>query len=124
MAAVPAVPSGLLPSSKGKILRLAASDIGTSGCTLAEGINAFANYFKHRDEWPNDWSSLMGKEKETVRVIRAFGASEGSTGNLRTGLEGMGYPDYNVGSMGEDLQRWYEGTYAHCQSVLQSAGLL
>lgn len=44
--------------------------------TVAEGLNAFANYFKHRDEWPHDWTQLeRNNEKRTAMIIRAFDAS-------------------------------------------------
>ena len=50
-------------------------------------IDAFANYYKHRDEWPNDWEEKMSDlAKRTVKVIRAAGADPGSLcSNCRRG---------------------------------------
>ncbi|MHB8369214.1 MAG: hypothetical protein ACYDBP_05895 [Leptospirales bacterium] len=41
-------------------------------------INAFANYYKHRDEWPNDWDELPRKSLRTAEVIRDAGATRDS----------------------------------------------
>lgn len=41
-------------------------------------IDAFANYYKHRDEWTNDWKDLTKQGMRTVDVIRAAGADPGS----------------------------------------------
>jgi hypothetical protein len=53
-------------------------------------INAFANYFKHRDERASSWAKLTGNSKKTADVITAAGAKQGSSGNLRQALETLG----------------------------------
>ncbi len=40
-------------------------------------IDAFANYYKHRDEWENNWEDVCGQGKRTVEVIQAAGAASG-----------------------------------------------
>jgi hypothetical protein len=41
--------------------------VGGTAFSAVEGVNAFANYFKHRDEWPYDWTELRkNNEKHTV----------------------------------------------------------
>lgn len=60
----------------------------TKGFSQIEILWALANYFKHRDEWPGDWSGK--KNANTVKVIQAIGLAPGSTGNLRTGAEALG----------------------------------
>nr|EES53894.1 MAG: hypothetical protein UBAL3_44810032 [Leptospirillum ferrodiazotrophum] len=45
-------------------------------CSKIATINAFANYYKHRDEWPNDWDKkLPGKSLRTAEVILDAGAA-------------------------------------------------
>jgi hypothetical protein len=59
--------------------------------TPVTAIDAFANYFKHCDEWGNwsDLTTLTGKAAETATIVHALGARSGSTGNLRTGFEAI-----------------------------------
>jgi hypothetical protein len=72
--------------AKHGILAAATPKVRSTSYTAVEAINAFANYFKHRDEWPFDWTQLQGdNEKQTATIIKAFGARSGSTGNLRQG---------------------------------------
>ena len=75
---------------KEDILAVATARIGAVGHTAVEGINSFANYFKHRDEWPSDWNGFTRDlEKRTAEVIKAFGAKPGCTGNFRQGFEAI-----------------------------------
>jgi len=104
--------SGLLlgiDGNKEKILSTASPRVGSTNHTGLEGINAFANYFKHRDEWPWDWTLLKGSASETARVIQAFRAQPGCTGNLRQGFEsifGENTPYYEVIRIGDTVRDW------------------
>jgi hypothetical protein len=70
------------------ILAIGASKIGGTRYTVAEVINAFANYFKHRDEWnPVDWSDPKGLNTNTLKVITAIGATPASDGAFRTAAQ-------------------------------------
>ena len=73
-----------------------------------EVLWAFANYFKHRDEWDcSTWDNPTGLAKFTVPVIKAAGLQPSSTGNLRTGAEALCNPDYSNMSVFEDIiRRW------------------
>ncbi len=62
--------------------------------TAVEVTDAFANYFKHCDEWGVNWSSLEGVKRRTADIVMAVGATAGSTGNLRTASEQLGNPEY------------------------------
>jgi len=75
---------------KDEMLGVVTSRIGGSTHTAVEGINAFANYFKHRDEWPADWTQLRKRnEIRTAAVIRKFGAEPGRSGNLKRGYKSL-----------------------------------
>ncbi len=52
-------------------------------------IDSFANYFKHKDEWPSDWNDLKGNEERTKAIIKEAGAQPASSGNFRTGYEAL-----------------------------------
>lgn len=109
-----------IPCHKAGILRLGSHKIQGTKYTLAEAINAFANYFKHRDEWRYDWKRLTRADQlATAKVISDLGASQGSTGNLRTGLESLGYPDYGITKMGADLEAWAKSVEKQCHNLLK-----
>jgi hypothetical protein len=95
--------------------------------SAVEGLNSFANYFKHRDEWPHDWTELQrNNEKRTVAVIQAFGAQPGSTGNLRQGYSALfGDDNYaNVGRLAEAVETWTRAIRKAYEEELRDAGLL
>jgi hypothetical protein len=71
-----------------------------------EIINAFANYFKHRDEWDRDWKKLK-QGKETAEIIERVGASSGSNSNLRQGSIALGNPEFsNTAIFFQKLEQW------------------
>jgi hypothetical protein len=53
-----------------------------------EVLNAYANYYKHRDEWDADWENR--RARHTAAIISTAGASPSSTGNLRQGARYLG----------------------------------
>jgi hypothetical protein len=70
---------------------------GEDGYSPIEVINAFANYYKHNDEWRLNrvnWDDPTGLPAHTIPVISFAGAEEGSTGNLRSGAENLGNLEY------------------------------
>jgi hypothetical protein len=40
-----------------------------------EVLDAFANYYKHADEWDEKWKNLKNRQADTAKVIRFAGAS-------------------------------------------------
>jgi len=50
-------------------------------------IDAFANYYKHRDEWTNDWNGMDDSLRmKTAEIVRFCGADPGSlSSNCRQG---------------------------------------
>lgn len=113
-----------IPSTKRSILKFMAPAVGSTSFTLPELVDAFANYFKHRDEWSFDWKKLEGRSVETSKMISDVGAKSGCSGNLRIGLEAIGYADYRVGKMGDDLAEWQAAVHAECKRRLKSANLV
>ncbi len=76
------------------ILSFGDSYVAGTGVTPVAAIDAFANYFKHRDEWGADWSKLDNRSCSTANVIEKLGACSGNSGNMRTGAEALGNPSY------------------------------
>ncbi|MGH7951196.1 MAG: hypothetical protein ACREFE_04660 [Limisphaerales bacterium] len=86
------------------------SDLVTgSTYSKIELINACANYFKHHERWPSKWDCATRKDiKNTIRIIRAVGASENSSDNCRKGLVALGIdPVFNVFMLAEILHEWH-----------------
>jgi hypothetical protein len=83
---------------------------GTTYSSLT-AVDAFANYFKHRDEWSHDWSNLNKNSIFTAGVIRALGAQPHSDENLRKGYQAIfGDDNYTgVGRFAKLLQDWTRG---------------
>lgn len=95
-----------------------------------EVIDAFANYYKHSDQWSVegvDWDKpeTHGFAARTIAVTRFAGAEQGSTGNLRTGAEYLGnrkYQDTSVFSA--HLSKWRKGLVDAYEAELKSKGLI
>jgi hypothetical protein len=98
--------------------------IGSSPYTGIQVINAFANYFKHNDEWNAPWNELPNREKQTVDVILAAGAQEYSTGNLRTGAEALGVTDEQLYLFGNQIRDWSSAIHNAYEKELKDLNLL
>jgi len=107
------------------IFRFGSRTIGRSGRTAVEAIDAFANYFKHHDEWVGSWTKLKGPGTKTAQTIMSLGASRGSTGNLRTGAERLGNKDYaDFDIFVTDLTRWTNRLLDGYAKELHKRGLI
>jgi hypothetical protein len=82
------------PNRKVEFMKAASKQLAAGGVTEVETINAFANYFKHRDEWRGAWSSFKDQSAYTAAVLIAAGAKESSTGNFRAGSRALGNSDF------------------------------
>lgn len=110
---------------KRDILAFGSALVGSSRFTQTQVIDAFANYFKHRDEWRGPWSKLSGQSADTAAVITAVGAQEGSTGNLRTGAAVLGNASYAaVDSYGALILAWKDAIYTGYRTELRSRALV
>ncbi len=99
----------ILSSSDGTkrgIMAVGSPLVGQTKYTQIQVINAFANYFKHGDEWDTTWDKLPNREKQTADVILAMGGAEFSTGNLRKGAEALGVNYDELHLLAECVQKW------------------
>jgi hypothetical protein len=83
---------------------------------------AFANYFKHRDEWTSDsWTNPQGLERHTVPAILSAGLEPRSNGNLRTGAEALGGLDNaDISVLQTVIREWADQIR---EEIRQTAGL-
>ena len=107
---------GEIRPSRDAITRTCSTLVADTQVAEVQVIDALANYFKHHDEWRGDWVNLTGKSRKTADIIVAVGASQGSTGNLRTGAKALGIEEFNrlerlvgiIGQWRQDLETLME----------------
>lgn len=98
---------GALGNSRKALMKQCSDRLPESPYSYVEIIDAFANYFKHHDEWPRDWTYLSGHQVNTRDIISACGAVSGSTENLRLGAKALGNSQYDaVLLFAEKLEVW------------------
>jgi hypothetical protein len=98
------------PSKKVDVLRLESAPITAAvSYSRMEVVNAVANYFKHRDEWPADWSAATGQTKDTVDVISAIGLSSNEHFNLMKAAKALGDDAFDgTCPLVREMQSWRE----------------
>lgn len=88
-------------------------------------IYAFANYYKHRSEWPEGWIGLTRQQSTSAEVIRQFGATPDGRLNLTNGLVAMGYKNLaNLTGLENALFEWHDALVAGYGDELSSLALL
>jgi len=111
---------------KEEIMYFGSGRVKETGYTQVQIIDAFANYYKHRDGWRGSWDKLKDpRQKKAADIIRSVGATEGSTGNLRTGAKALGnleLTDLNV--FLQAIRSWQDAQRAQCWREFTSRGLL
>jgi hypothetical protein len=118
-------PLGALRFSKEAILKQGSDGLPGSAYSIVEAIDAFANYFKHREEWPSNWTLLSSHQAHTRDIISACGASPGSTGNLRAGAEALGNSEFDaVLLLAEQLEVWRAHLVTAHEEELKREGVI
>jgi len=110
---------------KTDIMRLGCTQVGSSGVSLVQALDALANYFKHREEWIGDWASLSGHAAKTAPTITLLGLQKGSTGNLRRGAKLLGNTGFdNMNAFANILEEWHKEVMAMYEKELRKHGLM
>jgi len=111
--------------SKADIMKLGSPLLLQTGYSQVQIIDAFANYFKHHEEWDKPWEQLPGRSARTVQILFAVGASQFSTGNFRIAAKKLGNYSYdNLQVFSRILQDWSQAVYERYNLELQVNGLL
>jgi hypothetical protein len=97
--------------------------IGNSVFSRVRVIDAFANYFKHHDEW-HSWSSANGLAQKTIEIISTVGALEHRTGNLRAGVTALGIENEQLTALSEMVALWGSSLIAAYEQELTVLKLL
>lgn len=108
-------------AKKTTIIHRFCDPVGGTKHSKIELIDAFANYFKHHEEWPPRWDEANGQPAHTIRIIRSFGASEDSPDNCRRGLAALKIdPVFNVFGLSEILREWHSKLTSAYKQELRS----
>ena len=117
--------TGLEKPSKVAIMKQGGQLIAGSQYTDVMVIDGFANYFKHREEWDPHWAALSDGQAKTRDVIKAFGATPGSSGNLRIGAETLGNSEYSdVICFVDKLESWRTNLKNTYDKELKAQGVI
>lgn len=114
---------------KDAILRFGDDFIGDGTYTSLQVIDAYANYFKHHEEWFNVSPSTDGHMwKNILRtkdVLTSVGANLNSSGILRDGASAFKMAGYwETSRLADALLSWHGFVCLHCRAGLESAKLI
>lgn len=93
---------------------------GTS-ITQITFIDAVANYFKHRSEWPDDWpnSNGSGNQKKTINIVSSVGlSSQDLTENMELSLNRLGIMNNKLCDLCTIIEDWREKLAAHIRAEI------
>ena len=123
---------GRLNGERSKLLQRGSPMIKKgSPYTVTTVIEALANYFKHRDEWPNRWNGLQPIQRRTANVLQSVGL----LGNVKGDLvitssfrdvfrQIVDHDDYeNIDQLAAILDRWRDALKAEYQEEFKSLGI-
>lgn len=110
---------------KHSILSFGGDRLLLSNYSQVQTINAFANFFKHGDEWSNSWENETGQNRFTIDILVAAGASQGRTGTLRTGIKSLGINEYaELLELSKIIEKWTNTLIDAYESELKNAFLI
>ncbi|MCP2519525.1 hypothetical protein NLC26_00340 [Candidatus Aminicenantes bacterium AC-708-M15] len=112
-------------SSKENIMKLGSKFLHQTPYTAVQVIDAFANYFKHREEWNLSWESPHKNARKTIKILRAVGASPFSTSNFRMISKKLGNKNFdNLMIFSDIIQDWRKNLHDKYEEELKIKGLL
>jgi hypothetical protein len=97
-----------------------------------ELVDAFANYFKHGDEWKGRWNDAQkfkaengNRSADTLEKIQALGAERSSDSNCRRAAQLLGAPSLSdLDYFARIILDWRQEVRAVYEAELLSKGLL
>ncbi len=93
--------------------------------TTVEVLNAFANLFKHADEWDYPWTDGTALQQQTIAVVRATGAVPACTGNLRIGAKALNVDwEMSLHDLIAIVRNWRRALATLYQTELGNLGLI
>lgn len=107
------------------------TNIVIADITAIQIINAYANYFKHKDEWTKPWGNILASPSkdrrtiDTINILQATGATENSTDNFRNIARLLGNSNFSsVSKYINILNDWRRDLRNSIEIDLRSANIL
>lgn len=112
------------PNGRPAVLTHGQATVAGTAYTLPQAIDAFANFFKHRDEWPANWAQASGQSAKTIAVISAFGLTSTALGNLVAAATSVGVSDLEkIEILMPPLKAWRLSVVNAFEVALKAAGV-
>ena len=99
--------------------------------TSIQVLNAYANYFKHKDEWPENWSNLshlnqLPKQTQaTISILKQTGATENLNNAFRNAANLLGNQVfYDIYVYNNRLDVWAEEIHNQIERELKAVGII
>jgi hypothetical protein len=110
-----------VPNDKAQLLAFKSPAIPSKTVSQIEGIEAFANYFKHHDQWPASWLNPDGFSKRTITALQALGFQYADGSILRDAITLF---DSDLLVLANAVNVWHEAIVTDLRTELSSRGLL
>ena len=118
------VPAGLpRENEKTKFLCFENPVLHQTAIHRVQAVDAVANMFKHHSDWPVDWKSPTPEASVKTRAICvALGIASNSTGRVRAGITTLGYSDFSLSKLSNDLEEWHKRVVSRARKVVEETG--
>ena len=94
---------------KATLLSLDAENVTGTKIPIMVAVEAFANYYKHQDEWGKNWSRSKSQVRsETIDLVQQLGATARSGSNLQMAFQKIfGHSRFeDMSSLARALEKW------------------
>jgi hypothetical protein len=112
-----------VPREKKDMLAFKSPAIPSTGTTQIQAIEAFANYFKHNEEWPRGWVNPDARSKPTIDILHALGFQFGNNSILRNAMQ-LFDSNGNLLALANSINEWHEAVLNELKSEFASLRLI
>lgn len=100
-------PAWLL-NDKAALMRFGSNLNTKTGESEIAVVNALANYFKHHEEWPDNWelSSATRLQVWNINIVRKLGLSPNNSDNLHLAASALGFQGKQIRCLMKNTERW------------------
>ena len=110
-----------IPNQKGEMLASNSPLIPSKPVTYIQAIDAFANYFKHHDEWPRGWVNVDARGKPTIETLESLGVHYGTSAILKNAMQ---FFDSSLLDLANTINFWHEGILGKLKNELKDSELI
>jgi hypothetical protein len=112
-----------IPREKKDMLTFKSAVISSTGTSQIQAIEAFANYFKHNDEWPSGWVNPDPRSKPTIDSLHALGFQFYNDSILRNAMQ-LFDSNRNLLALANSVSEWHEAILKELKTEFASSGVI